>query len=123
MAHGRIDLVLAAVAADPAADHSVGALADRLGVSVRHVNRLFVAHIGRTPARYVEDVRLAAARTMLTATRARLPQIAIQTGFGSAETMRRAFLRSEGMPPGAYRSRAWSRSPTTKRPAATRRGR
>jgi AraC-like DNA-binding protein len=104
-AQDRTGLALAAIAANPAGDHSVGVLAARVGVSVRHLSRLFVEHVGVTPARYVEQIRLAAARVMLAKTSARLPEIAAQAGFGSPETMRRAFLRAEGMPPGAYRDR------------------
>jgi AraC-like DNA-binding protein len=105
-AEDRAGLALAAIASDPAGDHSVGALAARVGVSVRHLNRLFVERVGLTPARYVEHVRLAAARVMLANTNARLPEIAAEAGFGSTETMRRAFLRADGMPPGAYRDRS-----------------
>jgi transcriptional regulator GlxA family with amidase domain len=80
-------------------------MAARLGVSVRHLGRLFARHAGVTPARYVELVRVAAAEVLLTATRAPLAEVAAQAGFGSAETMRRAFLRTVGATPGARRHR------------------
>jgi len=99
----RTAVALAAIAADPAGDHSAATLADRLGVSVRHLNRMFAEHVGVTPARHVERVRVAIARDLLATTDARLATIAAQAGFGSAETMRRAFLRADGSPPGAYR--------------------
>jgi transcriptional regulator GlxA family with amidase domain len=101
----RLVPVLELVAACPAGDHSAAAMANRLGVSVRHRGRLFAQHIGVTPARYVEFVRVVAAAGLLTATRARLAEVAAQAGFGSAETMRRAFLRTVGVTPGAYRHR------------------
>ena len=80
-------------------------MADRIGVSVRHLGRLFAQHEGVTPARYVELVRIAAAKALLTDGRAPLAEVATQAGFGSAETMRRAFLRTVGVTPGAYRHR------------------
>jgi transcriptional regulator GlxA family with amidase domain len=97
--------VLAAVATDPAGDHSATALAARLGVSERHVGRLFARHAGTTPARYVESVRVAAARQLLAASAATVAEVAAAVGFGSAETMRRAFLRTVGSTPGAGRRR------------------
>ena len=97
--------VLAAVATDPAGDHSATALAARLGVSERHLGRLFARHAGMTPARYVESVRVAAARQLLAATASTVAEVAVAVGFGSAETMRRAFLRTVGVTPGAVRRR------------------
>jgi transcriptional regulator GlxA family with amidase domain len=101
----RLALVLKFVAASPAADHSVAAMADRMGVSARHLGRLFAEHTGVTPARYVELVRVGAAKALLDGGCAPLAAVAMQAGFGSAETMRRAFLRMVGVTPGAYRHR------------------
>ena len=102
----RIQLALRAVADDPAGDHSAKALAERVGVSVRHLQRLFVQYVGTTPARHVKQTRLATARAMLETSEAPLADIAARAGFGSPETMRRAFVRSLGRPPGAYRGDA-----------------
>jgi transcriptional regulator GlxA family with amidase domain len=96
---------LAAVATDPGGDHSAAALAARLGVSERHLGRLFARHAGTTPARYVESVRVAAARQLLAASAATVAEVAAAVGFGSAETMRRAFRRTVGITPGAARRR------------------
>jgi transcriptional regulator GlxA family with amidase domain len=101
----RLAPVLDAVVACPAEDHSAAALANRLGVSVRHLGRLFARHMGLTPARYVELVRIAAAKALLTGGGAPLSEVATDAGFGSAETMRRAFVRNVGVTPGAYRHR------------------
>ena len=106
----RLVPVLESIAARPADDHSAGAMANRIGISVRHLGRLFGQHTGVTPARYVELVRVAAATTLLTGGRAPLWEVAARAGFGSPETMRRAFLRTLGMTPGAYRRRGMSRS-------------
>lgn len=97
--------VLAAVATDPGGDHSAAALAARLGVSERHLGRLFARHAETTPARYVQSVRVAAARQLLAASAATVAEVAAAVGFGSAETMRRAFRRNVGITPGAARRR------------------
>jgi transcriptional regulator GlxA family with amidase domain len=101
----RLAPVLESIAACPADDHSAAAMADRIGVSVRHLGRLFAQHAGVTPARYVEVVRIAAAEALLTGTGVPLAEVATQVGFGSVETMRRAFLRTVGVTPGTYRHR------------------
>jgi transcriptional regulator GlxA family with amidase domain len=97
--------VLSAVVADPAGDHSLGAMAARAGASVCHLNRLFVEHVGITPARYVERVRVATAKELLRRSSAPLAALASRTGFGSVETMRRAFLRAGHGTPAARRHR------------------
>lgn len=102
--------VLESIATRPADDHSAGAMANRIGISVRHLGRLFAQHTGVTPARYVELVRVAVAETLLTGGRAPLCEVAARAGFGSPETMRRAFVRTVGVTPGAYRRRGMSRS-------------
>ncbi len=95
---------LDAVALDPAGDHSLGAMAERTHFSVRHLSRLFEEQVGLTAAAYVERVRVEAARAMLEGGDEGLPLVADRTGFGSTETMRRAFLRELGVTPGAYRA-------------------
>jgi transcriptional regulator GlxA family with amidase domain len=98
--------LLRAVHDDPAGENSVAAMAARAGVSVRHLNRLFLEHAGTTPARYVQRVRIEAAKKQLRRSRAPFAAVAGRTGFGSVETMRRAFLRTVDLTPGAYRDRA-----------------
>jgi transcriptional regulator GlxA family with amidase domain len=89
----------------PADDLSVEALAARAHMSPRHFARSFRAETGVTPARYVESVRLEAARRALEDTAAPVTSIAAACGFGAAETMRRAFLRSLAVAPAEYRRR------------------
>ncbi|WP_093157929.1 GlxA family transcriptional regulator [Saccharopolyspora antimicrobica] len=94
--------LLGEIAANPAGDHRVTAMADRLAMSPRHFTRLFTREVGTSPGRYVERARVEAACAMLeTGCRG----IARRCGFGSAETMRRAFVRQLGIPPSAYRDR------------------
>lgn len=98
------------VAADPGADLSVVALAARVGLSPRHFTRLFRAQVGEAPARHVERVRVQAARQLLLdhdpqGGSASLDAVARRCGFGTAETLRRAFHRRLGLSPDAYRRR------------------
>jgi transcriptional regulator GlxA family with amidase domain len=87
------------------ADLSVERLARRASMSPRHFARAFAAETGTTPARYVEDLRVEAARRLLESTTRGVEDVAATCGFGTAETMRRAFLRSVHVPPRDYRRR------------------
>ena len=106
------------IAEHPAADLSVPALARRAGMSPRNFARAFRAEIGTTPARFVERVRVEAARRRLQERRENLDAIARACGFGSAETLRRAFHRSLKVPPADYRRRF--RSAAASRPRSRR---
>ncbi len=90
---------------DVAGEHSVEALAARAHMSPRHLARTFRAQTGVTPARYVEQVRLEAARRRLEETVEPIASIARSCGFGTAETMRRVFLRALEVGPAEYRRR------------------
>ncbi|HTD57476.1 MAG TPA: helix-turn-helix domain-containing protein, partial [Solirubrobacteraceae bacterium] len=65
----------------------------------------FRAETGVTPARYVESVRLEAARRALEDTPEPVAAVALSCGFGTPETMRRSFLRAFGVGPAEYRRR------------------
>jgi transcriptional regulator GlxA family with amidase domain len=97
--------VLDDIARDPAADHSLAALSRRAGFSVRHLTRVFQRELGVSPGQYVESVRIEAAKARLQRSDEPLPTIARASGFGSDETMRRAFWRELSTTPAAYRER------------------
>lgn len=90
---------------DPSAIESVAELASHVGLSPRHFTRRFAAEVGQTPARYLEDMRLSVARQQLEATDDGLRVIASRCGFGTDETLRRAFHRQLGVSPDQYRQR------------------
>ncbi|QFZ18334.1 GlxA family transcriptional regulator [Saccharothrix syringae] len=96
---------VAAVNASPGARHHVPDLAARAGLSPRHLQRRFTAELGMPPAAYVERVRVEAARRALAEADDPVEAIARRLGFGSAETLRRAFHRHVGVAPSDYRER------------------
>lgn len=93
------------VAAYPAGDHRLTTLAANLAISERHLTRLFRRELGWTPAQFVERLRVEAAQALLESGDAAMPDVAKACGFGSQETMRKAFLRVLGVAPSAYRHR------------------
>lgn len=93
------------IAEHPDADLSVEALAARVQLSPRHFARAFSAETGMTPGRYVDRVRLEAARRLLEDTGGTVESVARACGYGTTESMRRAFLRALQTAPGEYRQR------------------
>lgn len=91
------------IADHPEADLRVPELAQRVGMSPRNFARAFARELGETPANYVEKVRLEAACRGLEFGDDSLDQIALDVGFGTVETLRRAFKRVLGVAPAEYR--------------------
>ena len=72
-------------------------------MSVRHFTREFTRAIGRSPAEYVEQVRVDAARRLLESEPVLVTVAADRCGFGSSETLRQAFLDTYGRTPSEHR--------------------
>jgi transcriptional regulator GlxA family with amidase domain len=89
----------------PAADLAIDTLAARVSMSPRNFFRVFVREVGMTPGRFVERVRVEAARRLLEETSRSIPDVAAACGFGTPETMRIAFRRTLGVNPRGYRGR------------------
>ena len=86
-------------------DLAVPTLAARVAMSPRNFARVFSREVGVTPARFVEAARVEAARRRLEEARNGIDAVAAECGFGTAESMRRAFRRRLRIPPSAYRHR------------------
>jgi transcriptional regulator GlxA family with amidase domain len=91
------------VAGHLAADLTTAALAAGAGVSERHLTRLFLKHLGETPGRFVRRARTEGAAHLLASTSLPMAAIATRCGFGTAETLRQAFVDRYGIPPSRYR--------------------
>jgi transcriptional regulator GlxA family with amidase domain len=93
------------IADHPEGDYRVEMLASRVAMSPRHFARVFRAEVGCSPAVYVERARVEVARRLLETTGLPVDGIARTAGFGTVETMRRAFARRVGASPSEYRDR------------------
>jgi transcriptional regulator GlxA family with amidase domain len=91
------------IAENLAGNLSVEVLSQRAAMSVRNFARVFALELGSTPARYVEQARIEAARAQLTSTDDSVDQIARRCGFSSAELLRRCFVRHFKIAPSQYR--------------------
>ncbi|MFC8981225.1 GlxA family transcriptional regulator [Streptomyces sp. NPDC057411] len=103
--HPLVRRAMDGITADPALPHGVHALAAGLGVSARHLGRLFRQETGMTLGRYADAVRVETARVLLSSGTASVEEVAQRAGFGSSETMRRVFQQSFGISPTVYRAR------------------
>jgi transcriptional regulator GlxA family with amidase domain len=97
--------VLDIIAAEPDGDLTVAALARRVGVSERHLARLFRSETGTTVADHVEAVRVETARRLLEDGAEGIGAVGRRCGFGTVETFHRAFKRRTGITPGEHRAR------------------
>lgn len=86
-------------------DLSLEALAARAAMTPRTLSRVFVQELGVGPGRYVERVRLEAARNLLKDAQTSIASVARLTGFGHAENLRRSFHKHLGVSPQEYAQR------------------
>lgn len=111
MRGGRFDGLLAWARENLALPLGVDQLAERAAMSPRNFARLFAAETGSTPAKAIERLRVEAARALLDGQPLQVEDVALETGFGDQERMRRAFLRAFGQPPQALRRAARASQP------------
>ncbi|MFN3954831.1 MAG: GlxA family transcriptional regulator [Pararhodobacter sp.] len=105
----RITRLAARILDDPAGQagegRSLPALAAAVGMSERSFLRAFRKATGQSPARFVEEARLARARALLEASDDPLERVAERAGYGSCDSLFRAFRKSVGITPQDYRLR------------------
>lgn len=88
----------------------VDRLADRLGVTSRHLRRLFLQHLGASPVELALTRRVQSAKKLLDETRLPLTQVAIAAGFGSLRRFNSEIRRTYSRTP--TQLRRLSRNPT-----------
>jgi len=104
-AHEPLGDLQAYIIDHPKEDLSVETLARRAAMSPRNFARVFTREVRMTPARFVTSVRVETARRLLEESSDDLDAVCSQSGLGTTESMRRAFLRVLGVPPSRYRER------------------
>ncbi len=84
---------------------SLADLADRLGVTDRHLRRLFSQHLGKSPMEVKQENRLGLAVTLLKEPDATIPDVAYASGFGSLRRFNDAFKGAFGLTPTEWREK------------------
>ena len=103
--HPAVHRAQDAIAADPARAWSVGALARVAAASSRNLSRLFNEHAGMSVTDYVNRMRVAVARELLTGSQLDMESVAERAGFASGRQLRRAWGRVHQGPPSRMRER------------------
>lgn len=98
----QLAAALRRIHADAGGEVSVVRLAKDAGMSRSGFFEKFRKEIGRAPMEYVTDWRMAIARTLLRQGRLSNAEIALRIGYGSASAFGTAFVRHEGLSPGAF---------------------
>jgi transcriptional regulator GlxA family with amidase domain len=93
------------VAANYHREVTVAKLAGVCSMSRRTFERRFKKATGKSPLRYLQDVRLEKAKDLLEKGDYTFETITNEVGYGDPSTFRRMFQKSTGLPPGLYRQR------------------
>lgn len=108
----KLKRLLAEIVADPTGDLSLPALAERAGMTERTFSRVFAKDTGHTPAAFVDLARVDRAKALLESSDWPLARVAERSGFGSLDSLHRAFQKRVGITPGDYRERFGARRTT-----------
>jgi transcriptional regulator GlxA family with amidase domain len=103
--HPAVHRVQDAVVRDPTAAWSSRDLSGVACTSSRNLARLFAEHARCSPLDYVQLIRFAFAKELVTQSRLDLERVAAKAGFRSAQHLRRVWSRWEAQPPSAFRAR------------------
>lgn len=81
----------------------IDALAARLGIGARHLDRLFQKHIGASPSQVARTCRVQRAKRLLDQTRLPMTEVALRAGFASLRRFNTVFAEVYHRPPSAVR--------------------
>lgn len=102
--HATIERALKLIAQGALEHQSEDAFADRLGMTARHVRRLFERELGQTPKQLHDNHRLNFARKLIVETHLPITEIAFSAGFHSLRRFNDAVKKRFHRPPSALRS-------------------
>jgi transcriptional regulator GlxA family with amidase domain len=101
--HPVVHRIQDAIAADPSHSWTLDELADLAHSSQRHITRLFHRYADVTPVEYINRLRVALARQLLSDPQLPIDRVAERAGFGSARQLRRVWREYSSIPPAIWR--------------------
>lgn len=101
--HPTIHRAQDAIIVEPTREWSVETLAFVIGASSRTLSRLFNLHAGMSVTEYINRIRVALARELISGSHLDIETVAERAGFGSARQLRRAWARFYKVPPSQMR--------------------
>jgi AraC family transcriptional regulator, regulatory protein of adaptative response / DNA-3-methyladenine glycosylase II len=90
---------------DCLSDRTISELAGMIGISDRHLRRVFFAEFGVTPVQYLQTRRLLLAKSLLTDTSLPVTEVAMSAGFGSIRRFNALFSKRYRLAPSRFRGR------------------
>ena len=100
LAQGAVDLIENGVLDAGGIEH----LSERVGVTSRHLRRIFDSEFGVSPIEYAQTQRLLLAKRLLTDTGMPVTEVALASGFASVRRFNALFKARYRMPPGRLRA-------------------
>ncbi|GFE59648.1 DNA-3-methyladenine glycosylase 2 family protein [Geobacter sp. AOG2] len=94
---------------DGLSDGTISDMADSLGITGRHLRRVFTGEYGVPPVAWLQTQRLLAAKQLLTETTLPIMQVAMNTGFGSVRRLNSLFRTRYGCNPTDFRKNVEAR--------------
>lgn len=91
---------------------TVAQLSGRLGVSDRHLRRVFDTQLGLSPLQYLQTRKLLAAKQLLADTALPISEVALASGFGSQRRFNAAFVAHYGLNPSQMRRQPLAQAPS-----------
>jgi AraC-like DNA-binding protein len=111
--NAHVEKALAIMQGSIEGELDLGALCERIRLSREHFVRLFSERMGMPPMRYYSQLKIEAARAMLSSTNLRVREIADKLGYENQFNFARAFKRVSGMSPTGYRATCLQRADFT----------
>ncbi len=94
---------------NPDCDWTIGQMAETVGLSVPHFQKLFKTNIGKPPIAYLQDLRLEKARELLEATFLQVQEVRNKVGILYDSHFTRDFKKKFGVTPTEYRKLFWEK--------------
>lgn len=88
---------------------TIESMAETIGISVPHFQRIFKENVGTPPMTYLHDLRLEKAREFLETTFKNISEIRYKVGIRSESHFTRDFKEKFGLPPLEYRKQHWEK--------------
>lgn len=99
----KITFLKKAILSNPRHDWTTEKLAQTVGISPAHLQKLFKVETGISPVQFIKQLRLEKAREFLETTFARVQQIGFEVGITDQSYFNREFKKKYGITPYQYR--------------------
>ncbi|UUM26121.1 helix-turn-helix domain-containing protein [Acinetobacter colistiniresistens] len=75
----------------------------KLGITTRHLSRIFSKEFGISPAKWLENIRLEHAKKLLREDQLATKQVVMECGLSNEQVLRQLFVRNLGISPVEYK--------------------